>query len=157
MNQEGRKGGGEFLINLPCYIYGTLNLSCLYCQQYLARNVYYPHTDTDSRKDHTKPRKHFVSPLTVSDAAERPQSCCQVARLLFSTLKFSLICLLCLSGGGPDQRMRPVGAGDLRCSVWGLGWFSQVSPGGIMSSRYCSVYTQSTFASKGRRGGLGWI
>ena len=66
MNQEGRKGGGEFLINLPCYIYGTLNLSCLYCQQYLARNVYYPDTDTDSRKDHTKPpaslvsRKHFL-------------------------------------------------------------------------------------------------
>ena len=63
-------------------------------------------------------------------------------------------------GGGGDetsQRMRPVGAGDLRCVLRGLGRSSEVETRDLGTVRemscykYSSVYTQSTFANKGRQ------
>ena len=84
-------------------------------------------------------------------------------RRIFSTLKFSLICLTERgqetppSLQTPDQRMRPVGAGDLRCVLRGLGRSSEVETRDLGTVRemscykYSSVYTQSTFANKGRQ------
>ena len=62
--------------------------------------------------------------------------------------------LIDLSGGGGDQTC----SAHASCRSRGFEMLSQrvglvqckVSAGGAMSSRYCSVYTQSTFASKGR-------
>ena len=62
--------------------------------------------------------------------------------------------LIDLSGGGGDQ----TNTAHASCRSRGFEMLSQrvglvqckVSAGGAMSSRYCSVYTQSTFASKGR-------
>ena len=78
------------------------------------------------------------------------------AVIFISTLNCSLICLAEEEGTRPVQRMRPVGAGDLRCSVRGLGWFSAKSLPEEWWAPDTAVFTpsQPSPAGVGQHGGL---